>query len=217
MYRVMLSVLIVVIIGAVLYGIYGEKSHEEESITIGVVFVLCLGLLVTINVHPHNQVKSEQQRASMTAVHSKKKAQKEAKRVAETADSISESRRLVSVSESAVELSRSQSWAATQEVAQSPTVESSTTTTKSVSQSAPATSVADPRPEQPASQPTYDYQPVPVTPQEETVFVNSQIPMLFHKDANCRGLQRYGGGSAMTLSAAQQAGYVAFCAYERYG
>lgn len=65
----------------------------------------------------------------------------------------------------------------------------------------------------------YAYQPVPQTGQQETVYINTAIPGRYHKDPNCRGLQRYGGGTAMTLAQAQaQAqGYSAFCAYERYG
>ncbi len=63
----------------------------------------------------------------------------------------------------------------------------------------------------------YEYKPVPSTADSETVYVNSRIPGRYHKDPNCRGLQRYGGGKAMTLTQAKQQGYVAFCAYERYG
>ncbi|WP_127848333.1 hypothetical protein [Lacticaseibacillus hulanensis] len=62
----------------------------------------------------------------------------------------------------------------------------------------------------------YAYKPVPHTGQSQTVYVNARIPGRYHKDPNCRGLQRYGGGTAMTLAQAQQQGYVALCTYERY-
>lgn len=63
----------------------------------------------------------------------------------------------------------------------------------------------------------YDYKPVPSTGENETVYVSANIPGRYHKDPNCRGLQRYGGVQAMTLAQAQARGYTAFCAYERYG
>lgn len=64
---------------------------------------------------------------------------------------------------------------------------------------------------------TYAYKPVQNTADSETVYVNSRIPGRYHKNLNCSGLQRYGGGTSMTLVQAKQQGYVAFCAYERYG
>lgn len=75
---------------------------------------------------------------------------------------------------------------------------------------------SDPRPAQAPSTPHYDYAPVPDTAQSETVYVSAAIPGRYHKDPNCRGLQRYGGAQAMTLAQAQAKGYQAFCAYERY-
>lgn len=64
---------------------------------------------------------------------------------------------------------------------------------------------------------SYAYKPVPQTGQTETVYVSAQIPGRYHKDPNCRGLARYGGAQAVSLARAQQMGYTAFCAYERYG
>lgn len=64
---------------------------------------------------------------------------------------------------------------------------------------------------------SYDYKPVPQTGQSETVYVSARIPGRYHKDPNCRGLQRYGGAQAVSLARAQQMGYSYFCAYERYG
>ncbi|WP_390406024.1 hypothetical protein [Lacticaseibacillus jixiensis] len=76
----------------------------------------------------------------------------------------------------------------------------------------------DPRPAQASSTTrNYQYQPVPQTGQQETVYINTAIKGRYHKDPNCRGLQRFGGGTPMTLAQAQQQGYTAFCAYERYG
>lgn len=75
---------------------------------------------------------------------------------------------------------------------------------------------SDPRPAQAPNTPHYDYAPVPDTAQSETVYVSAAIPGRYHKDPNCRGLQRYGGAQAMTLAQAQAKGYQAFCAYERY-
>lgn len=130
--------------------------------------------------------------------------------------------------------------AATEESESSETTASSfsqsseATTASSVSQSATddqaATSAADsqntgttdqyqdPRPAQASSTTrNYQYQPVPQTGQQETVYINAAIKGRYHKDPNCRGLQRFGGGTPMTLAQAQQQGYTAFCAYERYG
>ncbi|WP_125572528.1 hypothetical protein [Lacticaseibacillus songhuajiangensis] len=64
---------------------------------------------------------------------------------------------------------------------------------------------------------SYDYKPVPQTGQSETVYVSARIPGRYHKNPNCRGLQRYGAAQAVSLARAQQMGYSYFCAYERYG
>ncbi|WP_155286334.1 hypothetical protein [Lacticaseibacillus zhaodongensis] len=65
---------------------------------------------------------------------------------------------------------------------------------------------------------SYAYKAVPNTADSETVYVSPQIPGRYHKDPNCRGLHKYGTSiQTMTLVQARAAGYVAFCAYERYG
>lgn len=64
---------------------------------------------------------------------------------------------------------------------------------------------------------SYAYKPVPQTGQSETVYISANIRGRYHKDPNCRGLQRYGGAQTVSLARAQQMDYTAFCAYERYG
>ncbi|WDF82304.1 hypothetical protein PQ472_10475 [Lacticaseibacillus pabuli] len=109
---------------------------------------------------------------------------------------------------------------------------STTTSTPSASYSAPAASSSSSATSSSHYTPTgrgvtnnqrsgggrnYAYKPVPQTGSSETVYVSASIPGRYHKDPNCRGLQRYGGVQTMTLSQAQAQGYRAFCAYERYG
>lgn len=125
------------------------------------------------------------------------------------------------VAESADEVAEPTGDSASEAAASTQSVSASTPAPEAASTPAtPATasSYRDPQPAQASqSQPTYQYQPVPETAQTETVYVNAAIPGRYHKDPSCRGLQRYGGGTPMPLSQAQQQGFVAFCAYERYG
>lgn len=77
---------------------------------------------------------------------------------------------------------------------------------------------SDTRPENDArSSYSYDYQPPHAVNSGQTVYVNSAIFGRYHLDPNCRGLNRYGGGTAMSLEEAKAQGYVAECTYERYG
>lgn len=80
-----------------------------------------------------------------------------------------------------------------------------------------AAAYSDSRPAQATPNRSYAYAPAPATAAEETVYVSAAIPGRYHKDPNCRGLQRYGGAKAVTLSQARAQGFQAYCAYERYG
>lgn len=87
----------------------------------------------------------------------------------------------------------------------------------SVEQSS-ASASSDTRPENDArSSYSYAYQPPHAVNSGQTVYVNSAISGRYHLDPNCRGLNRYGGGTAMSLEEAKAQGYVAECTYERYG
>ena len=103
----------------------------------------------------------------------------------------------------------------------SSSVETATATQSSASETpSVATSsseVIDPRPEQGETPVTYAYQAPDPVQNTQTVYVNASIPGRYHLDPNCRGLQRHGGGTPMSLTEAQRQGYQVECAYERYG
>lgn len=97
------------------------------------------------------------------------------------------------------------------------TVTETSSSATSVEQSS-ASVISDTRPENDErSSYSYAYQPPHAVDSGQTVYVNSTIPGRYHLDPNCRGLNRYGGGTAMSLEEAKAQGYVAECTYERYG
>lgn len=104
---------------------------------------------------------------------------------------------------------------------ESSSVETAVATQSSASETpsvaASSSEVIDPRPEQVETPVTYAYQAPDPVQNTQTVYVNASIPGRYHLDPNCRGLQRHGGGTAMSLTEAQSQGYQVECAYERYG
>jgi len=122
-----------------------------------------------------------------------------------------------STSESSSETSSSSSAS----FVSSSSVETATATQSSVSETpsvaASSSEVIDPRPEQVETPVTYAYQAPDPVQNTQTVYVNASIPGRYHLDPNCRGLQRHGGGTPMSLTEAQSQGYQVECAYERYG
>lgn len=100
---------------------------------------------------------------------------------------------------------------------QSSVVTETSSSTTSIEQNSSSV-ISDTRPENDArSSYSYAYQPPHAVNSGQTVYVNSAISGRYHLDPNCRGLNRYGGGTAMSLEEAKAQGYVAECTYERYG
>lgn len=122
--------------------------------------------------------------------------------------STSESSSETSSSSSASHVSSSSVEAAT-------ATQSSASETPSVATS--SSEVIDPRPEQGETPVTYAYQAPDPVQNTQTVYVNASIPGRYHLDPNCRGLQRHGGETPMSLTEAQRQGYQVEYAYERYG
>lgn len=111
--------------------------------------------------------------------------------------------------------SSSASFVSSSSVATTTATQSSASETSSAVTS--SSEVVDPRPEQVEEPVTYTYQAPDPVQNTQTVYVNASIPGRYHLDPNCRGLQRHGGGTAMTLTEAKSQGYQVECAYERYG
>lgn len=122
-----------------------------------------------------------------------------------------------STSESSSETSSSSSasYVSSSSVETAVATQSSASETPSVAAS--SSEVVDPRPEHVETPVTYAYQAPDPVQNTQTVYVNASIPGRYHLDPNCRGLQRHGGGTPMSLTEAQSQGYQVECAYERYG
>lgn len=122
-----------------------------------------------------------------------------------------------STSESSSETSSSSSASFVSSSSVETTIATQSSASETSSVAASSSEVVDPRPEQVETPVTYAYQAPDPVQNTQTVYVNASIPGRYHLDPNCRGLQRHGGGTPMSLTEAQSQGYQVECAYERYG
>lgn len=99
---------------------------------------------------------------------------------------------------------------------QSITEDSSSTSSEEQSSSSEVTAIS-PSNDSNRSAYSYEYQPPHEVTNSQTVYINTSIPNRYHLDPNCKGLIRYGGGTAVSLEEAKAQGYVVECKYERYG
>ncbi|MCR1900667.1 hypothetical protein [Ligilactobacillus apodemi] len=184
-----------------------KSSGNILAIIIGVLAVI---LVIVLFFEINSVVKtgnSHAEKSARVTANSKMKsvASKKTESVSESSSSF------VSSSSLETEMSnQSSSYEESSTVMTSASSEISTETTNS-------SEVSDVRDAQTTTSATCEYQAPDPVENSQTVYVNASIPGRYHLDPNCRGLQRYGGGTAMTIEEAQNQGYHAECAYERYG